>query len=99
MAIQERAQTSLEERQIDDPQLLELLRKRRRLNEAKSEAAAKAKEAHEAVLAKLGEHELEVGQTARIGDYIVTKRHVQAADVEFTRGGRDQLSIRFAGAE
>lgn len=99
VAVVENPQTSFEEKLVDDPQLLELLRKRRRLNEAKAEAAKAAKEAHEAVLAKLGEHDLEAGQTIRVGDYLVTKRHVGAAEVAFTRGGRDQLTIRFAGAE
>jgi hypothetical protein len=97
--VTETAQTSLEEKLVDDPQLLELLRKRRRLNEAKSEAARAAKECHEAVLAKIGEHDLDDGETIRVGDYIVTKRRIEPADVAFVRGGRSQLSIRFAGAE
>ena len=97
--VERNTQTSFEEKLVDDPQLLELLRKRRRLNEAKADAAAKAKEAHEAVLAKIEEHDLADGEAMRVGDYVVSKRRVEAADVSFTRGGRSQLTIRFAGAE
>jgi len=73
VAVHSDPQTRIDERVIESPELLEALDKRANAHEAARSAKGELELRHADVIAELGKHGLEEGDTIRVGTYRITK--------------------------
>lgn len=91
------AQTSIDEKVIDDAELAKLLDDREKANGAKREATKKFKTLDEMAKHKLEEHgELEGGDRLRVGRHVVKVSERESAHVEFERQPGKTIRIAVA---
>lgn len=95
MPVTNQPQTALlYETQIENDELEALLVRREKLAGEKSVATAKHREVDDAAKAIIATLDLGDGVTIRVGDYLVTRRVTEAADVAFTRGAGVRYGIK-----
>lgn len=93
MSATESAQTTLYEKEIEDPELEKALDQRQALRDKRKDLNTKIRDAEGAVSTKI--EELELGEEApvRVGRYLIALRRTEPKDVQFTRGGGTRLQI------
>lgn len=86
-------QTEINEIELDNPRLLQtLITRQDRKNDVKA-ARKTYKEADDTARALLGEHDLQDGQVARIGQFKITKKAVASRNVQFETDPTSRLTI------
>jgi hypothetical protein len=89
----ENAQTSIYEKEIEDPELETALNKRGNLREMRKELNRKIRDAEGAVAEKVEELELGEDGAVRCGKWLLALRRTEVKDVSFNRGGGTRLQI------
>lgn len=91
-------QTSIDEKEIDDKELVKLLDDREKANGAKREATKKFKTLDDLAKRQLEKHgELKDGDRVRVGRHVIKATGVESAHVEFER--QPGLRLRIAVAK
>jgi hypothetical protein len=86
-------QTGMDETPVENKELIDLLEKRLRLQDDKSEVAKAYRDAHKAALAEIDKLDIPDGQAIRIGRFRITRSAVAARHVEFDTDPTSRLTI------
>lgn len=86
-------QTEINEIELTNPRLLAALEERQNLKTDVKTARKAYKTADDTAKALLGEHDLEDGQVARIGQFKITKRAIPSRSVTFETDPSSRLTI------
>lgn len=93
MSLTEDPQTAIDEIELTNPRLLEALQTRQDLKADVKTARKAYKQADDTAKALLGEHDLQDGQVARIGQFKITKRSIPSRTVNFETDPTSRLTI------
>lgn len=86
-------QTGMDEKPVDNKELIELLEKRLRLGDDVAELRKSFKEADKAAKAEIDKLDLVDGQPVRIGRFRISRSAVAARHVEFDTDPTSRLTI------
>lgn len=90
-------QIGMDERVVEDDELVGLLEKRLRLRDDASEVRKAAKAADEEAKAALAKYPLEDDQAIRVGRFRIAQRRVEGHAVSFETEGKSRLQIELWG--
>lgn len=93
MAVALAAQTQLDEKELDDAQLLLALNNRQQHKESVKNARKTFKQADDHAKALIAAHELADDTAARIGQYRIVKKAVPSRQVQFETDPTSRLTI------
>ena len=92
MVVKDKPQTSFDEEQIENPQLLEELEAWSKKENSRKALAKQASEAKDKALATIETLELPLGEY-RVGEFKVTIKETEARDVEFHVESKRQVRL------